>query len=265
MIDPRSGRVVPGFPEGSYYYAQQMKSLLLQFMAIFTGLQVSVGKLDDREPGRIYVPIHHGRPDRVVAAIKSGNTRNRPLRVPLMAANISNISVAHERMVGTGQPTREVYTPLGGVVPTDTKVVHQVVAVPYDVEFELNIYTSNNDQQWQILEQILMLFDRQLQIQTSDGIFDKARITVVDLVDIRLENNYPISQDKKIDVATLRFEVPFYLSAPADIRKDFIQKIFARVGVVSTISASSQEMIAELDAQGLQYEEIVDISDEEPI
>ena len=44
-----------------YYYDQQVKKYLLQFMAIFAGMQVSIGKNDRSDEGElISVPVMYG-------------------------------------------------------------------------------------------------------------------------------------------------------------------------------------------------------------
>lgn len=265
-----------GFPENSFYYDKQIKSCIIQFMAIFTGLKVQVGKkktgeyteikdcndqIVDTQPvvedeSLISVPVYYGAMDRVVAAFFTENTQNKPLRLPLMSAYLRSIELAKNRMSGTGFERRHTYAPMGGLIPDDLKVVHQRMPVPYELTFDLAIFTSNTDQQFQILEQILLLFDPQLEIQTSDAPFDWSRMTAVELIGINNEQNFPVSGDRRIIQITLQFKVIMYLSAPASIRKDFVEKVLMRIGAVSSAAENNYDIIAELDSQGLQYEEI---------
>ena len=51
----------------TYYSNDQFKKYFIQFMAIFSGMQVEIGKNDrSSEPSLISVPIFHGARDRVV-------------------------------------------------------------------------------------------------------------------------------------------------------------------------------------------------------
>lgn len=244
-----------------YYYNHQLTTFVRQFMAIFTGLQVQVGKSSDRDDRLISVPIAYGARDRVVASILAENTQNKPLRLPTMSAYVRNLRKDPSRMAGTGMERRNVYTPVGGLVGEDTQVIHQRRAIPYILDMDLSIYVSNTDQHFQILEQILPIFDPQLTIQTSDAIFDMTRLASVKMTNINFEMPYPSGPNSRIIQSTLQFELPIWLDTPADVRKDFIEKIFVRIGAVSSDANTPLEMIMDLDEQGIPYELWQDGSD----
>ncbi len=237
-----------------YYYNQQLRLYLIQFMSIFANMEVTVGKTNEVKSRTIKVPIKNGSSDRVVASIKSENTQNKPVRLPLMAANLTNVVLAPQLRKGVGQTRRHSEMPTGGVFPDDIRVVRQRMPVPYVATFDLAIWASNQDQHYQIIEQILMLFDPILQIQTSDDVNDWARITTIELVGINFEENVPPGVDRRLIQSTLNFEVPIYISAPTEVHDKFVQDIFLRIGAVSTAAMSSEDMIAELDAQGITYD-----------
>lgn len=242
--------------ENEYYYTGQLRTYVLQFMAIFTGLQVMTGRRNDEEGKLITVPIQYGHRDRVVAAIISENTQNKLLRLPTMSAYMRNIQQAPELYAGVGTQRRNTYVPVGGLIPDDIQVVHQRRALPYKLDMELAIMSSNTDQHFQILEQLLPLFDPQLNIQTSDAPLDMTRLTHVVLKGINTDSNYPVGTERRIIQSTLQFEMPIYLDTPADVRKNVVERIFMRIGAVGTDASSNYEMIADLDAQGLEYQEI---------
>ena len=244
-----------------YYYNQQLKKYILQFMAIFSGLQVQVGKTGTLEERLISVPIHYTTTDRVVAAIKGDNTQNKPLRLPVMSVYKRNLSLDMSRAKGVGAERRNVFTPVGGLVPNDTEVVYQRMPVPYKLEMELSIYCSNTDQEFQILEQILPLFDPALIIQTSDAPLDWTRMTQVNLMSMSNDNNYPVGTDRRIIQKTVTFEVPIWIDIPADVRRNLVEKVFLRIGAVSTGSILSEDIIADLDGQGIEYDLVHDASD----
>lgn len=225
-------------------------------MCIFQGLQVQVGKWRDKDERLIPVEVRYAHPDKVVAAILAENTQNKPIKLPAVSAYASGFKLNMARARGVGTERRNTYTPVGGLVPNDMVVVHQAMPVPYDLTIELNVYASNTDQHFQLLEQILPLFDPSLTFQTSDAPFDWTRLTCVTLTDVTLNTNFAIGTDKRIVQSTLLFEIPVELSTPADVRKDFIQTILMRIGTVSASANmnDSYEIVAELDAQGLPYD-----------
>lgn len=268
-----------GRPENGYYYDHQLRNYILQFMAIFSGLQVRVGKRDTgqtvdvetcdgpvpepviEDDRLISVPIHYGHQDRVVAAILAENVQNKPLRLPTMSAYIRSLDLSRDYNPGIGTERRNSYLPTGGIIPDDIKVVRQRRAYAYEMEVELSMYASNTDQHFQLLEQILMVFDPSLQIQTSDALFDMGKLTTVTLTGITLDTNYPIGTDRRIIQSTLTFSMVVYLQSPATVRQDFIEKIYARIGAVSNTAVTNYDIIAELDAQGIDYQLLMDIDD----
>lgn len=90
-----------------YYYNQQLKKYILQFMAIFSGLQVKVGKSATQDERLISVPIHYSTTDRVVGAIKAQNTQNATLRLPVMSAWNRGLDLDMSRAKGTGGERRD--------------------------------------------------------------------------------------------------------------------------------------------------------------
>ena len=108
-----------------HYYNKQFKRYITQFMAIFAGMQVSIGKNDDSDQEElISVPIQYGNKDRVVAYILGDQTQNKPLRLPMMSAYINGINMAPESRKGVGNTKRQTYLPRGGVFPDEIKTVH---------------------------------------------------------------------------------------------------------------------------------------------
>ena len=119
--------------------------------------------------------------------------------------------------------------------------------VMYTVTFsiELAIYASNTEQSQQILEQIMMIFDPSIQIQTTDANFDWTKLTTVELTAINSERNYPIGTDKRMTIWSLTFAVPIYISPPMDIRHDIVHDIFIRIGEMSEAG------VLEFDEEGI--------------
>lgn len=212
-----------------YFYEGQLRSYLLQFCNIFTGLKVATGKGECDEMEFMTVPITVGSRDRVVAALQAGNTQNKPFSLPIMAATISNLSLSPNRK-GTGVVDRRVFLPQGGVYPQDLRTAVRVMPIPYIMSVELAMYASNTQQLHQMLEQILMLFDPTLQIQTSDAAFDWTKITTVELTGIANEENYPPGGDRRVLMWSLTFDIPIYISAPVDIRDELVRKIIIQIG-----------------------------------
>lgn len=248
------------FNRDGYYYDQQLKRHILQFMAIFTDLQVQIGKWNDKDERLTTVPIHYAAPDRVVGAIMQDNTQNKPLSLPVMSAYMHNLELARDLMHGTGVERRTAFVPVGGLVPDDIKVVRQRMAVPYRLEMELGIYASNTDQHFQILEQILPLFEPQLTVQVSDGVLDPGRLTSVELNRVNVDSNYPVGADRRIVQSTLSFSMIIYLQIPSEVRTDYVKRVLYRIAAVDSLATDSFEIVGDIDSQGIPYRDLLNSS-----
>jgi len=244
-----------------YYYDEQLRKYIVQFCAIFMGIQVEVGKRDDVEPHLISVPIKVASSDRVVAAIKDENTQNKLVRLPMFAAQLTNLEMAPELRKGVGHHRRNTYMPAGGVFPDDFKVVEQRMPIPYRATMDLTIFASNQDQHYQILEQILSLFDPTFQIQITDEMFDWTKLTTVELAAINFEENFQPGGDRRIIQSTLNFTFPIHMSVPNLVHQRFVRDIFLRIGAVSADLSNSYEIIADLDSQQIPYEQVFSLDD----
>jgi hypothetical protein len=213
----------------SYFYEGQLRNYLLQFCNIFAGLKVATGKGECGEIEHISVPIVVSAKDRVVAAIQAGNTQNKPFSLPMMSATMTGLSLSPVRK-GVGTVDRRVFLPAGGSFPNDLKVAVRYMPIPYLMDVDLTFYSSNTQQMHQMLEQILMLFDPVLQVQTSEAAFDWTKITSVELLSISSEENVPIGGDRRIVQWTLNFQMPIYISAPVDVRDEIVRKIIIQIG-----------------------------------
>ncbi len=250
-----------------YFYDSQLRSYMLQFVSIFAGLQVKTGKGECDEEQFISVPTVVGNKDRVVAAIMAGNTQNRTFSLPLMSAYMQNLTLAPERRKAPSFLDQRVTMPVGGVFPDDLTVIKRAMPVPYNMTMELSIYASNTQQLHQILEQILVLFNPDLQIQKSDGPFDWTKLTKVELTDIANEENYPSSTERRVINWTLTFDVPIYLSIPLGVRDDLVRKIIIQLGELGSMRVNEVDENGNLTPFGdpIARVEITDRDPEGPI
>lgn len=249
-----------------HFYQEQIRKYMIQFMAIFSGLQVSVGENgNNSQTNLIKVPIVHGSKDRVVAAILANNSPNIPVRLPTMVAHITGIQIANERMKGQGTVMSDTVFPRGGTFPDDLKVVNKRMPIPYMFQAELNILTSNLKHKYEMLEQIFLLFRPDLWFNTSDDPNDWTALNEVKLNDINLEEAYPPGGEARILSTTLVFQFLAYISAPFDIRENTIQRIKTRIRAIEG-AESFEDFIEDARSKNIdgEYSNIFDISDLDP-
>jgi hypothetical protein len=115
--------------------------------------------------------------------------------------------------------------------------------VPFNLKITLDIWTSNTNQKLQILEQILTLFNPALEIQSTDNYLDWTSLSVCELEGTTWSSRtIPVGTEDPIDISSLRFTLPIFISSPAKVKK---------LGVVQKIIASMY------DAQGDAVEAIL--------
>lgn len=230
-----------------FYYNEQFKKFIVQFSAIFAGLQVQTGQQADGTIHTINVPVRYGSIDRVVAWIKNGFTQNKMLTLPTMSTYLLDVELAPERRKGVGITQKKVMLPTGGVFPTDLTTVERYMPIPYDLTFELAVYASNSDQMFQILEQIMILFDPILEIQLNDSPFDWAKDVVVELMSIQSEENYPVGTERRIIVWNLNFVMRAWLSPPAALRDELVRQVNIRFGNLDGFTLEGYDSNGEFD------------------
>lgn len=243
-----------------YYYNKQLKRYIIQFMHLFSGLQVHVGATNTREGGLIPVPVHYSSMDKVSANLISGGTSNKPLRLPVMSADIVGIRQNPTYNAGLNMEFAETYLPDGGYFATDIKTLKRVRPAAYVMDMDLAIWASNDDQHFQILEQILSVFNPSVQIQTSDARFDWTKIAMVHLTGMGLKSNYPVGTANRIVMTNLTFEIPIYLSAPADIKDQFVKDVLIRLSTLETYD-NMDDILGDFDGAGIGYESFASVQD----
>ena len=196
-----------------------------------------------------------GSRDRVVASLLAENTQNKPLRLPCMSAFLKNVDPAPDQRHGIDIVRNKTYLPSGGLLPDDIKTVSQLMPIPYWMTTEVQIYVSNTDQHLQLLEQILMLFNPSIQLQTNDSVFDWTKIFTVEMTGVRFDENYPAGTSPRIIQTGLEFRTLIHIASPADIKNDYIKDIYLRIGLMNEeIASNPGDLAGLLDDENIIYE-----------
>jgi len=109
--------------------------------------------------------------------------------------------------------------------------IERQMPVPFEMRVNLDIWTSNTNQKFQLLEQILTLFNPSLEIQSTDNYLDWTSLSVLYLEDVRYSSRViPVNADNPIDIATLTFRLPMWITPPAMVKKlGVIERVIASV------------------------------------
>jgi len=223
-----------------YFYDGQIERFLAQFIRILSGFQVEFGADRAGNVTLQRVPVYYGDGSRQVAAIIQNNSGGNAVPpVPAMTVYINNITYDRDRVqdptfIGTmnirqrafNQETQEYEATQGNAF-----TIERSMPVPYTLELKVDIWTSNTKQKLQLLEQLIPLFNPAMEIQSTDNYIDWTSLSVVYLDSPNWTSRIvPIGTDNPIDVATLTFKLPVWITPPAKIKKlGVIQKIIASI------------------------------------
>jgi hypothetical protein len=108
-----------------------------------------------------------------------------------------------------------------------------------------DIWTSNTDQKLQLLEQILVLFNPSLELQTTDNYIDWTSLSAMYLTStVFSSRTIPQGAESDIDICSLEFEMPVYISPPAKVKKlGIVQSIVANVFTDDGAVANLEDLI----------------------
>jgi hypothetical protein len=223
-----------------FFYDEQIRRFLLQFTRVFSNFQVEYGRTEDNSQKALYrVPVRYGDATRQAQTIIQQNSANSLPATPLMTFHVTNLNYARDRIQEPyfvqKQNVRQRYWDTESESYETTQgnafTIEKLMPVPFDLEVNLDIWTSNTNQKLQLLEQLLTLFNPSLEIQSTENFIDWTSLSVMYLEQVTWSSrSIPQGTDDPIDIATLRFVMPIYISPPAKVKKlGVVEKIVASV------------------------------------
>jgi hypothetical protein len=234
-----------------YWYDGQFRRYFLQFVHIFQGFQYVQGRTADGKPIFRTVPAKMAVKDRQVGHILRNNSENTMMTVPQITCDVVSMTLARDRIqqpnfVSTVQvyereinPVNQQYLETLG----KTYTVQRYMAVPYDLTMQMDLWTSNESQKHQLLEQIMILFNPSIDLQTGTNAIDWTSLTIVEMQDTNWSSRgLTIGTDDAIEISTLTFKMPIWLSPPAKVkRQTLIQQIITNIGEMETYQGIDTE------------------------
>tara|TARA_B100000900_G_scaffold146600_1_gene124301 strand:- start:2700 stop:4142 length:1443 start_codon:yes stop_codon:yes gene_type:complete len=221
-----------------HFYEGQVRKFLTQFIRILSNFSVEQGKRSDGTVDLRAVPVVYGDPTRQVANIIRNNSENALQYTPRIACYVRDLNYDRERMQNPyhieKQHLKERRVDSDGNYTNQLGAgytVEKVMPSPFRLEVSADIWSSNTDQKLQILEQILYLFNPDFEIQKTDNYIDWTSLSYVELTGTTFSSRtIPVGADTEIDVATLTFSMPIWLSPPVKVKKlGVVQKIIMSI------------------------------------
>ena len=223
----------------TFAYSGQIRRFLIQFIRVMSHFQVEIGPDRTGNTSLQQVPVIYGDPSRQGATILQGNTENALPPVPCMACYIAAFDYDRGRVqepyhvskLNIRQRDYNSTTDEWGHAHGDSFTVERLMPVPYKLTLKVDIWTSNTTQKLQIIEQMTPIFNPALEIQSTDNYIDWTSLSAIYLMStVWTSRQVPAGAGGTIDIATLTFELPIWISLPAKVKQlGVIQKIIASV------------------------------------
>lgn len=222
-----------------FFYDAQIRRFLLQFTRIFSMFEVEYSYNEQGVAGLLRVPIRYGDASRQAQTVLQNNSASSLPSTPLMTFYVTDLEYARDRVQEPyfvdKQNVRQRYwdedTQSYETTQGNAFTIERLMPVPYNLGIQLDIWTSNTNQKFQLLEQILTLFNPALEIQSTDNFLDWTSLSVVELVGSTWSSrSIPVGTEDPIDISSLRFSLPIWITSPAKVKKlGVVQKIIASV------------------------------------
>jgi hypothetical protein len=222
-----------------YFYDSQIRRFLIQFARIFSNWQVTKGKDQAGNDILIRVPIMYGDMSRMVAAQIAENSTSSLPSAPLITYHISGLEYDQRRtqdpyyieQLSVRQRTFNQETGNYENTQGQAFTVERIMPVPYTLRITVDFWTTNYQQKLELIEQLGVLFNPSMEIQSTDNFIDWTSLSVVYQDGLTFSSrSIPQGTGNPIDVMTWKFYMPIWISSAAKVTKlNIIYKIIASI------------------------------------
>tara|TARA_A200000159_G_scaffold54334_1_gene50326 strand:- start:104 stop:1123 length:1020 start_codon:yes stop_codon:yes gene_type:complete len=200
-----------------YFYNEILRRTIIGFGTLFNSIEVQ------QENSVLRIPLAYGPTQKFLARIEQSPDLNKPtaITLPRMSFEFTGLTYDPSRKVTTTQ------TFIAKDKDDGTESKKSFMPVPYNMQFELSIFTKLNDDALQIVEQILPYFQPSynLTIELVDQIKEKRDVPIV-LESVTMQDDYEGDfSTRRVLYYTLRFTAKTYLFGPTSTAsKDIIKR-----------------------------------------
>jgi hypothetical protein len=193
------------------FYYRTIRRNVISFGSIFNNIEMlKYAANTNAEISRVNVPLSYAGKENFLTRLLGNPDLHKPTQIvlPRMSFEMTNISY---------DPSRKLSSYLSSFnKSTNTSVSQQYQGVPYNLDFELNLYVRNVEDGTQIIEQILPFFNPDYTI--SMNFVDEMEIirdVPILLESVDYDPNYSGTEETvRILTWTLKFKMKTYFFGP---------------------------------------------------
>jgi len=217
-----------------HFYDGQIRRFVTQFIRVMSNFSYkdSAGTLRK-------IPTSYGNLTRQVAHIIRDNSENKVISAPRISCYITGLDYARDRVQNPTHVSkvhlreRDYDEATGEYLDTQGPgyTVERIMPVPFNLQMKCDIWSTNTDQKLQIMEQMLVLFNPSLEIQSTANYVDWTSLSLIELASVNYSTRaIPQGVDTEIDIGELTFTMPIWITPPAKVKQlGVIEKIIMSV------------------------------------
>ena len=205
-----------------YFYDGQIRRYITQTIRVFSNFVVKYGD------GSLHqIPVLYGDADRQAASILRNNSENVVNSIPRISVYVTGLDLDRERLSDSTYVgklhfrEREVNNTSNSYTQNQGRnyTVERLMPTPFKLTMKVDIWSANTEQKLQIMEQILVLFNPSLELQTTDNYIDWTSLSVLNLNTISwTSRTVPVGNDTPIEVGSLTLDTPIWISPPVKVK-----------------------------------------------
>ena len=207
-----------------HFYYEAIRKTVIAFGTLFNNIYIKHKNNEGKIVSTLKVPFAYGPTQKFLARLEQSPDLNKPIQIttPRMSMEITGLSYDSARK---GSTTRAFISK-----DSDNKPKKSYLPVPYNLNFELSIFTKLEDDMFQIVEQILPYFQPHytVTIIAVEEIQEKKDIKF-NLDNISISDNYEGNfEDRRALIWTLKFTAKIYMFLPVStdsVESNIINKI----------------------------------------
>lgn len=222
-----------------YFYDNQIRRFLIQFARIFSNWYVTKGKDPAGNDILVRVPIQYGDQSRQASTVIANNSPSSLPSAPMITYYISSLEYDQTRTqspyfvdkTSVRRRTFNADTQQFEQTQGDAFTVERLMPVPYTLRITVDFWTSNYNQKLELLEQLGVLFNPSMEIQSTDNFIDWTSLSVIYQDRLTFSSRtLPLGSGNPIDIMTWTFYMPIWISSSAKVKKlGVIYKIIASI------------------------------------
>jgi hypothetical protein len=206
-----------------YFYNDIFRKTIIGFGSLFNNIQIQKTKENGQVISIIKVPLSYGPTQKFLARINENPSLDKATQITLPRMSFELMGIRYD----STRKATQTQTFISSTVSDSSDIRKTYLPVPYNLEFQLSIFTKLNDDMLQVIEQILPYFQPAytLSLNLIDVIGEKRDVPII-LESITMDDDYEGDYStRRALIYTLNFTAKTYLFGPtSSTSKDIIKK-----------------------------------------